>query len=1289
MKSGIAFSRELIPENSEVLFEDEYIRLYEKVYRGVNNINDVIAKFNNFIDNVLPKIFNGFYFETADGGIATITNIMISKPTIPTPGKNDSVEPMFPIHAIIGDMTYSVNVMGYVTEYDKDDYLASPPGKILNIKSQTATPILVVKIPIIVGCKYCNTYGIPNYAIAEKGENEYSQGGYMIINGTRYTIQSTEMLRHNVAFIFSRKANKGGASCSMTHDTRESSNVTNIAREEVPYGSPIIVCTVAGVSRTTDGAKKNNPGVNVISLIKTMGKVAEYREDDSECPGTTDEIIERIKSFTNPTNWDKVYAALSTTLLDEMSIEDPVAYIAERVISIMPNPPDLEDQDDETLNHIYYTSLNDYFDNYIIPMRGLEMSVRIDTLITMIIYYAEYLAELRPVTNRDIFEVKRLSDPARTIAMLLGSTLRQIKTIVNFGSTKVDRTQRVAKVFANVDDLATAIMNTSTKASEIMTRNFTNSSWGGSNSGKPLSHALKDFNMVQEHGQISRCGPANNTRSTQPDIRSIKNSQIGYNCYVFTPTSDACGVTKERSIPCVVSHNVSPDEIVMAISKHVKRNMSSSKRTMLVVNGRSYGWCDGEKLSKFLVNVRRNPGSTDKLKVDKHTSIFLDGDKLTISSDEGRMLRPLLILDENEVPIIEQKNWWDKDFSMLLHSGAIEFLDTTEITAYRVAFTRDDIRERSNDMRICRRAIADLPKIIEKLRLNIESGKLSKKDLSSNTNELEYTIKQFAYYKNELEILENNKFTHMEIHPSVVLGISASVIPLIEKNQFSKSVGQSNMGRQAMTLKNYGQFLQFPTSVIKNLVRATAPLMCTATERWLHLRYGNTCYVQFAAFTGDSVEDASVINEDSLDKFALMTTTTIVVKVGANIGSKGFDPVQLDVEMPNISELNESERARFRFLDPETGLPYINSPVRVNDYVLGITRKHKSTFKVENASRQVGEGEEGIVTGFRQTLVTKNNSSYTEISILIVNARAPMKGDKYDFRNGQKITIGGIMPSSQIPVNDNGEKPDIIINPHCVKRMTVAFFDEPMITLASLLSGRKIDTTPFSWTKEKMDKCYQIIEKAGYDRDRYTTFTYDGSEVDMRLYSGAVYVMSLRYFGNDQNVQGKGRLHPVTRQAADGVKYARNERVDVMSGHQAPDLDRNIGMESSDIMYAPLCLKCGYLNSTKLDLNNSTCDLCDASTENLKRVEIPYSTLLFDDLLTTLGMRLNCSTVQTKSDRTVEERVKDLEELEQEDGTDDEDYDIVESDGENDDDDEDINFGEIVVDDTIQADYFG
>ena len=82
--------------------------------------------------------------------------------------------------------------------------------------------------------------------------------------------------------------------------------------------------------------------------------------------------------------------------------------------------------------------------------------------------------------------------------------------------------------------------------------------------------------------------------------------------------------------------------------------------------------------------------------------------------------------------------------------------------------------------------------------------------------------------------------------------------------------------------------------------------------------------------------------------------------------------------------------------------------------------------------------------------------------------RAPVIGDKFATRAGQKGVMSQLWPSENIPFSEGGMQPDIMFNPHGFpSRMTIGMILEIMGGKAGALHGVHQDSTPFQFREDQ------------------------------------------------------------------------------------------------------------------------------------------------------------------------------------------------------------------------------
>jgi len=679
-----------------------------------------------------------------------------------------------------------------------------------------------------------------------------------------------------------------------------------------------------------------------------------------------------------------------------------------------------------------------------------------------------------------------------------------------------------------------------------------------------------------------------------------------------------CGLIKALAITAKVSAKRNENLITERIYDDYHTTNSSLNSTYVCINSKPLGWCNGPELYKKMVDMKRSG------KIDEDVAIVLDpaDNTLYISCDSGRPIRPLLVVNENGDAVIEAKNMWGRSFDELLASGCVEYIDAWEQHYILLAYDLGVLRERKSE--------------IEKAKKALEEAKQDR-DIFVQTNKGSIIPPQIldtlAASESVLtKLLKKRPYSHCELDPSAILGISASIIPFPNYDQGPRVTFQASMGKQACGIYLSTHSLRMDSSS-KLLCFPNRPLFEPQMNHILgitDLPQGQMATIAFCPYTQHTMEDGIIMNKGSIDNGLLRLIKYMVYRTTQETGEQFGMPPHLQDSKKIFSHINQD------------GTPKIGAYLQQGDCVIGKFRTEPGG-RVVNTSLYIDFSEEGVVD---QVLVDTDSSLSKSIKVKLRTTRLPIEGDKFSPTHAQKGTVTLILGAHDMPFvlegPNAGMRPDMIVDPHSIpSRMTMGYMFELFGGRAAALLGERINATafrPFDY-----DDFAQIMRHYGYnDRgEEVMASGFTGKPMASRIFIGPAYVQALRHHVLDKiQVRGQGQLVRALTRAPpggralgkSGLKLGEMERDAMLSYGAAFFMNERLCL-ASDAYKVQICKTCKIIPSLA---ESNTCHVCRES-KNIFTVTMPYANKLFMQFLAGMGLRLG-NDVAVKEDQAFPQR---------------------------------------------------
>lgn len=284
-----------------------------------------------------------------------------------------------------------------------------------------------------------------------------------------------------------------------------------------------------------------------------------------------------------------------------------------------------------------------------------------------------------------------------------------------------------------------------------------------------VSQVLNRYTYASTLSHLRRCNTPLGREGKIAKPRQLHNTHWGMVCPAETPEGQACGLVKNLSLMSCISVGSLSAPVIEFLEEWGLESLeenahSSTPCTKVFVNGVWMGvHRDPANLVKTIKKLRRKDDISAEVSVVRD----IRERELRLYTDAGRVCRPLFIV-ENQQLLLQKKHIenlargkeepekdatkFEYKWDNLIKDGVIELLDAEEEETVMICMTPEDL----------------------------ENSRLQSAGIDPHENDGE--LDPSARLKAPTNA---HTWTHCEIHPSMILGVCASIIPFPDHNQVS------------------------------------------------------------------------------------------------------------------------------------------------------------------------------------------------------------------------------------------------------------------------------------------------------------------------------------------------------------------------------------------------------------------------------------------------------------------------------------------------------------------------
>ena len=935
----------------KLYFNDEYA-LYQFQYNS----------FNQFIEYTIYRELtenpNIFYETATDDKIYKyrfiFEDIRVKPPTI----ENED-EYMFPEDARKRSQTYSSKIIATVKQVQEITDINTGEVEI-RMTGEPDREVPVADVMVMVRSSYCNLNVRKDI---ENTECPNDPGCYFIVNGNEKIVIGIERMRENKILVFTKKDKtfKDGLAYYATINSKKR-NYTNMSQTlnvRLKKDDSIIVETTYFRD------------VPLVIMLRAFGLL------------TDKDIYNAIANDNNDIPMMNIIRmSLNDVLLDPTKPEsptNPVIKDQESAINFLINRlkryKRYGDVDEETIYKQKRKYVTKLLKEDVLPHIGENFNKKVHFLCLMVQKLINAKLNRRVVDNRDSYVNKRVDLPG----VLMGQLFKQYhKKMIN--DIKKFFEKKYSGDHDNPIDVKGQIKANTIK--QGMKNGLATGTWGIQKSRKGVSQAFQRYSYPQSISPPRRFVTPTIDSSTNKvtSIRHAQNNQIFFVDLVETPEGANIGLQKHLAITSNITIAMPDQEAIITellegeiIDIADVPAYDFKKYIKVFLNGDWLGFVeDGFTIRDMLKKKRQ------KNEIHQHVSVVFniyDGE-VQICTDAGRIVRPLLMVENNQLLLTNKmlndidvtakdKNKISKwtDF-MIRYPGVIEYVDIEEAEYTMISMY-----------------VRELDKNRDTMMKAIENPN-SSGDKINRYNDTVYV-----------------KYTHCELHPSMMLGSASACIPFCEHNQAPRNIYNFSQTKQGKGI--YATNERHRMDITYRLANPSIPLVQTRAMEYLKTRdmpNGDNIIVAIMCYTGYNQEDSIVINQSAIDRglFRSFVLKKYVDEIKKNPSTSQDDKFL----KPDPNRVSGIRKANYEKLNNK-GYVEVGTEIDPGDVIIGKVspiQPGSNNSKIYKDNSQIYKSGEKAVINKVYTGIY-NIDGYEMYQVETSSERTPRIGDKYASRH--------------------------------------------------------------------------------------------------------------------------------------------------------------------------------------------------------------------------------------------------------------------------------------------------